>query len=480
MKVSFVTRSAVLRLLSFSQLLWAICLAGGLGLTLNAYAAESSGQDLIKRGEYLAKVGDCAACHRTSEVDGKPYAGGYVISSPMGNIIASNITPSKQYGIGNYSEEQFAKAVRFGVNAKGQNLYPAMPYTSFNGISDDDMHALYVYFMQGVAPVNESVAETRLSFPFNQRWLMSGWNLLFLHDGKGFTSHAAQQQDPVSRGKYLVDTLGHCSTCHTPRNMAMAETQSKYLSGSNVSGWFAPNITSDPLSGIGGWSQQELADYLHTGHATGKGQAAGGMAEAVEHSLQYLTPEDTQAIAAYLKQVPAYAVPASHAEPSAQQEEPITRQLNTADANKTIDGRQLYMGACASCHRPDGQGTPDHYYPSLTANTATGGMDSTNLIMAVLHGVQRNTQQGDIYMPAFGQDMNDQQVAAVSNYVLSRFGNARLNVTADQVKTLRSGGEKPLLVKMLIPAAIGIIILLLVLVIIIARHKSNKRNNPIR
>lgn len=256
-----------LRSLTLTALLGAL-------LSTTTYAAAGD-QALLDRGKYLATAGDCQACHRTSkDAEKLPLSGGYVIDSPMGAIISSNITPSRQYGIGNYTEAQFASALRDGVRADGANLYPAMPYTAYRGLSDADIHALYAYFMGAVQPVDEPVPATRLAFPFNQRWLMKGWNLLFLHAQPAPSQPTAE--DPLARGRYLVDTLGHCGSCHSPRNVLMAESASQYLGGGSVGGWYAPNITSDAVSGIGSWSQDELAQYLRSGHADGKGQAAGG------------------------------------------------------------------------------------------------------------------------------------------------------------------------------------------------------------
>lgn len=268
-----------------------------LGIFSCSVFASQNDQQVIARGKYLATAADCAACHRGSSQQDAPYVGGYAIASPMGDIIASNITPAKGTGIGDYSEQEFRRALTQGIRRDGQPLYPAMPYTAYRGLSDDDLHALYRYFMAGVAPVDRAVPETQLTFPFSWRYAIHGWNWLFLK------KTPVDADERKARGRYLVDVLGHCSACHSPRNGMMAERGDRYLAGGEAGGWIAPNITSDPVSGIGGWSQKELVQYLRTGR-NDKAQAAGGMAEAVEHSLRFLSDDNLGAIADWLKQTP--------------------------------------------------------------------------------------------------------------------------------------------------------------------------------
>ncbi|WP_121041302.1 c-type cytochrome [Stenotrophomonas rhizophila] len=481
-----------------------VALVVGAFLTFNAAAADSV-QDaaLIKRGEYVARAGDCIACH-TNGTSGKPFAGGYTIESPMGTIYATNITPSKVAGIGRWSEEQFARAVRQGVAADGRRLYPAMPYTDYAGISDDDIHALYAYLNARVEPVDTEAAHvTDLGFPFKFRGLMWAWNLLFL-DKPDTSAKAPATDDTVQRGRYLVDTLGHCGSCHTPRNALMASDNSRYLSGGEVAGWVAPNITSDPISGIGGWSEDELVKYLSSGHVPGKGQAAGGMAEAIEHSLRHLDESDLQAMAMYLKQVPAASVkgekrpaysygpaalpagynfddPQSHRSlEDAARTTPNGKELlasrSYTEYDRVTDGARLYANACASCHQPNGQGTGDNYYPSLTHNTTVGASTPNNLVMTILDGVHRQGSDGPTAMPGFAHDMTDEQVAAVANYVSQRFGNPEMRVTAEEVTVLRAGGPVPLIRK-LVPwlAAAGALALVLVAWLVFRRVRRRPR-----
>ena len=444
----------------------------------SAYAAEpTQNDDLIAKGKYLAIAADCGACHTAPE-QGKPMAGGYAIQSPLGNIIASNITPSKIAGIGDWSEEDFARAVREGINKDGQHLYPAMPYTSYAKISDEDIHALYAYFMHGVAPVDQQVAETELPFPFNIRSAMAGWNMLFA-DNQRFTPRADVSAQ-INRGDYLVNALEHCDTCHTPRNALMGQDNSKALSGGSLGSWYAPNITPDKLSGIGNWSEQDLAQYLKTGHVAGKAQAAGPMAEAVEHSLQYLSDEDINAMVAYLRQIPAVNTgngPARESMGKPAVDEMTQRGLG----DKADAGWQVFSSSCANCHQTGGQGTEQ--YPSLFHNTTTGADRADNLIATILYGVHRTVNGEGIAMPAFGPDadwteqLNDQQIADVSNYVLKTYGNAELSVTPEQVKLIREGGEKPLIAKLTGPVPFGIAVIVLILIVIAVVRASRRNKN---
>lgn len=453
----------------------------GLFASLSVWAVEDNAA-LIKQGEYVARAADCAACHRTVEKGGAALSGGYAIDSPMGRIISSNITPSKAYGIGDYTEQQLADAVRKGVNAKGQNLYPAMPYTSYQGMSDADIHALYAYLQQGVKPVDIPVEPTQLAFPFNIRPLMLGWNLLFL-DNHGFVPEDGADAQQV-RGQYLVDNLAHCGACHTPRNALMAEDNSRYLAGAELGGWIAPNITSDHATGVGSWSADQLVGFLKNGHVTNKAQAAGGMAEAVEHSLRFLTDDDLHAMASYLKTVPAIAT-GNHVASHPREVTPIDMttletgqggQATLADASET-DGARLYNSACASCHGRDGQGTVDAFYPSLSQNSALTGQHANNLVMAIIEGIDRKGADLEVNMPALGDDLNDQQVAAIANYSLQRFGNPLLSVDEQTVAKWRRGGDAPLLVTAMPYVMWGGGLLLLVLIVwgLLVRSKRRRQ-----
>lgn len=459
--------------------------------------AAMAQDDLVRQGEYIARAADCTACHTAP--GGKPFAGGYAVESPLGTIWSTNITPSDD-GIGSWTREDFARAVRQGVTPDGGHLYPAMPYDAYAGITDKDMQALYAYFTTEVeaADTPDDAPVTTLDFPFDQRWLMGGWNLLFA--GKApFTPHA--DEDPqLARGRYLTDVLGHCSSCHTPRNLFMASSGDGYLAGAELRGWRAPNLTSDPESGIGDWSEDEIATFLRTGRAEGRAVAAGSMAEAVEHSLQYLEDRDAMAIAAYLKQVPAHA-DADARPPTAKADaareaygfdsgaarvalngmEPARRAFTQDDKTRSdfadvTDGALLYDAACASCHQPGGQGSRDGYYPSLRTASAVQATTPNNLVMTVLEGVHREWGDQSTLMPGFARDMSDRQVSAVVTHVAQSFGNPQAAATPETVASLRAGGETPLLARLGAwvfwgPLA-AVILLTLIAVLILLRRRS--------
>ena len=447
---------------------------------LAADVAGAAGPDAaaIERGRYLATAGDCIACH--SVPGGKPMAGGLALATPLGDIVATNITPSTTHGIGNYTLKQFSDAVRHGVRADGANLYPAMPYTAYAKVTDEDTAALYDYFMHGVAAVDTAPAkQTDLPFPFNIRLSMAGWNLLFL-DKKPFVVDTAKSME-WNRGAYLAQGLAHCTTCHTPRNALMAEQLSKELGGADLGTWYAPNITSDIHSGVGGWSQQELVDYLRTGRAANKAQAAGPMAEAIDHSLKHLSDADLNAIAHYVKGVPAIRDKADT--------QPVTQWGKAGDELSSIrgvplpqnlnkmSGAQLYDAQCASCHQAKGEGSFDGSLPPLFHNSVTGRSNSNNLVMAILDGVERQDGKGSHAghrMPAFRQTLSDEQIVTLGNYVQKMYGNPDVKVTAEQVTTLRNGGPASNLIGL---ARAGIIVGVLVLLALLLWWRGRRRKS---
>jgi mono/diheme cytochrome c family protein len=445
----------------------------GLLITTSVNAADVTDATGLQRGQYLATAGDCAACHTAP--GGKPFAGGLTVPTPIGKIIATNITPSTSAGIGHYTEQQFSDALRKGVRADGAHLYPAMPYTSYAQITDNDVHALYAYFMHGVAPVDSKPSPTRLPFPFNIRLSMAAWNLLFL-DSKPFTPDPAKGA-VWNRGAYLVRGLAHCSTCHTPRNLLMAEQSSRELAGGAVGTWRAPNITADANSGIANWSEQDLVDYLKFGHATGKAQAAGPMAEAVDHSLQHLEPADLQAIATYLKSVPAQRDPADTqaVDSWGAAFDGVAEQRGTPfpdDADKW-SGAQLYDAHCASCHQARGEGSFDGGLPPLFHNTATGRADTDNLVMVILEGI-RWTNESGVHMPAFAGSLSDRQVATLANYLAQHYGNPAAKISVEQVQQLRAGGAPSHLVALAQWAMVVVVLLILVIAVLLIRRRRRR------
>ena len=464
-------------------LAWLACMAPVLANAQGAPAAAGE-QALIDQGRYLATAGDCMACHTVK--DGPPYAGGFSVQSPLGSIYATNITPSKTAGIGNYTEAQFSRAVRDGVRADGAHLYPAMPYTAYAQLTDEDVHALYTYFMKGVQPVDQQVAKTELPFPFNIRMSMMAWNLMFLNDERFKPDPTKSEQ--INRGAYLVNGLAHCSTCHTPRNALMAEQGSRFLGGGALGAWYAPNISPD-RNGIGGWTDAELLQYLKTGRAEGKAQAAGPMAEAVEKSFQHMTQPDLEAMVAYLRTVKPVAGPADLPAPFTQGKahtpEPALRGAAGPNERASLTtGAALFSANCASCHQANGAGTKTQFYPALFRNTATGGPDPSNLVAVILYGVERSVGVEEVLMPRFDQTsyvgaLSDEQIASISNYVLAEYGNARVQVSTDDVAQARRGGATPLLAKVQ-PFMVWVMALVVVLVLVLIVLLLRRRRRPAR
>lgn len=472
---------------SFARRLACLSLTFSLPFFAANSVAQAAPDDarLLERGRALAVAADCMACH-TQPNGGRPFAGGYAIASPLGSIYATNITPSKSAGIGQYTEADFTRALREGIRKDGSHLYPAMPYTAYTQLSDDDVLALYTYFMRGVEPVDTVAPVTELPFPFNIRLSMMGWNLLYL-DNKRFTPDPAKSEQ-INRGAYLAGALAHCSTCHTPRNALMGEDLSRALGGGQVGPWYAPNITSDKVSGIGAWTNEELVQYLRTGRVVGKAQAAGPMAEAVEHSLQHLPDADLQAIAAYLRstapvrntqELPAAALsPAPQNGPTSSEAE--RRGMDPQTANLSLrTGAALYSGYCASCHQPNGAGSVNQAYPALFHNTATNGPNPSNLVATILYGVDRSVGDQHILMPRFDElsyvdPLTNEQIAAIANYVLAQYGNKQVSVSMADVQTARDGGPVPLLAKLRIymaPLGVGALLLICLLILLRIRRR---------
>ncbi|MCY0386063.1 cytochrome c [Robbsia sp. Bb-Pol-6] len=396
----------------------------------------------IARGAYLARAADCIACHTAAH--GQPFGGGYAIDTPFGKITSTNISSDKTYGIGNWSDAQFVRAVREGVGAHGENLYPAMPYDAFTQLRRDDVLAIKAYLMSQ-PPVHAATRANTLSFPFNQRWTLWFWNLVNLK--KGALRDDPQRSAEWNRGRYLVQGLAHCETCHTPRNVTLGMDRSRALGGGDLGAWRAYNITPDRTAGIGGWSDAELIAYLRDGDAPGRASAAGPMAEAVEHSLQYLSAADLKAIVAYLRTVPAQAGPDTA--PRSRQGQPAHdyEMLRGADAAQLARhaGAQLFLEHCATCHAATGAGRGAGYaaYPSLFNHSTVGASNSTNLVSVILCGVKRDMQSGQVAMPSFAHDMTNEQIATLANYLTRQFGTPATHTTPADVAKLRSGDLQP-------------------------------------
>ncbi|MCU1719175.1 cytochrome c [Pseudomonas sp. 5P_3.1_Bac2] len=386
--------------------------------------------ELVSRGRYLAKAADCVACH--TQAGGQPYAGGLPFDLPFGTLYATNITPDHETGIGTWTDDQFVRAVRDGVGPAG-NLYPAMPYTSYAAMSRDDVLAIKAYLFS-LAPVKQPNKPLELPFPFNQRWGMALWKIGFF-DNRRFAANP-DKSPQWNRGAYLATALGHCGECHTPRNLAFAMKPSEYLAGEVVQGWLAFNITPHPQSGIGGWSDEQLAAYLSTGHAPGRSSASGPMAEAIQHSLQYLVPSDIQALVTYLRDIPALAGDESVAV-NLKPEGALAASVVVPAQDKDDFGQRLFAQNCAGCHMWNGQGrqTP---YAGLLGSTASNDPQARSVVSAILHGTHINIGGRHESMPAFGQSHSDVEIAAMANYVVSQFGAKQGSVTPAMVAQQRN------------------------------------------
>lgn len=409
-----------------------LLIAASIGST-NAQASDDTFQQKVSDGEYIAKAGDCAACHTAAGA--APFSGGLKLNSPLGAIYSTNITPDKDTGIGNYSYDDFAKTLRQGIAKDGHHLYPAMPYTSYAKISDSDMHALYSYFMDQVKPVNQPNKKSDIPWPLNMRWPLAVWDWAF-HNSAEYQPDKDKSAE-WNRGAYLVQGLTHCGTCHTPRGMAFQEqgldqNSKHYLTGGALEGWAAPDLTGNVKNGLGSWSKEDIVQFLKTGR-TDSNAAFGPMTEAIEKSTQYLDTADLNAIATYLKSLPA-------ADPQAK---PVSAtDTTTAKLIKgelSQPGSLVYMNSCSGCHRIDGKGYAKTF-PSLAGNTAVLGNDPSSLINIVLNGGKSAVTQDAITgltMPDFAWRLDDNQVAEVVSFIRNSWGNSASAVSAEDVAKLR-------------------------------------------
>ena len=391
-------------------------------------------------GEYAMRAGDCMACH-TAE-GGKPFAGGRPIHSPMGTIWATNITPDKETGIGNYTLDDFRAALYDGVRNDGAHLYPAMPYENYRKLTEQDIQALYQYFMTEVPAVSNKVEETALSFPFNQRWGIRAWNWLAL--GKpGFEPVSQDQQ--FNRGAYLVQGAGHCAACHSPRNLLMAqdgtdESSAAFLTGGEIDGYTAPDLRG-PQSAPQKWSTEELAAYLTTArnaHST----ATGEMMLVVRDSLQYMTPEDNLAIATYLKKIGSTGGSTAPATPPAAPEKAevtdTEKMLTEAKADMPL-GPRLYLDNCGGCHFVNGKGAAE-IFPELDGNSLVTAKSSKGLLDVMLHGAELPSTKDRpmrVRMQGYNDRLNDEEAAALATFLRQAWHNDAPPVTAEDVKAVR-------------------------------------------
>jgi len=426
--------------------------------------------DLIARGKYLTEASDCSVCHTAS--GGKPYAGGLSFKTPFGTMYSSNITPDAQYGIGSWSEKEFINAVKHGKRNDGANLYPSMPYTSYVKLTDDDTKAIFAY-LKTLPAVHQAPPENLMGFPYNQRWSLAFWNLANFKD-QPFAKDT-KQNDQWNRGAYVATALGHCEECHTPRNITMGLSSNSYA-GASVDGWLAFNISPDNKAGIGSWSNQDIVKYLQTGSLPGKATAAGPMAEVISHSTRFMSQDDLEALAVYLKSQPARN--------SGETIDRFTRGAtkdNVADLNRGVNpgaeatGAELFNGNCAACHGTSGTGIGKSlYYPSLVNNSAVGSADPGNLVQVIINGVQRKNAAGDdIVMPGFGSELNDKEIATLATYVTHNYGDGHAAATAEQVSKLRTNEVTVIPGWVLILAGVvGALVVLAIIIFLLKRRKK--------
>jgi mono/diheme cytochrome c family protein len=393
-----------------------------LSAVVSAKAGDSDPQEFtqIERGRYLAILSDCASCHTIPDSN-RSFAGGRAIETPFGNIVAPNITPDLETGIGSWSDDAFDAAVRKGMRRNGSRLYPAMPYTAYTKMSRDDVLAIRAY-LNTVTPVRNAAVANTLPFPFNIRASMLVWNALYFNQGDYKPDN--QKSAEWNRGAFLVDGPGHCGACHTPKTFLGGDKADQYLRGGFLQGWSAPDITGDTRVGVGAWSAEDLVAYLKSGHNR-VSAATGPMAEVVSLSTEHMTDPDLKAIATYLKSL------------SGKQDRP--QALPKADP-AMVAGAAIYRDQCSACHAIDGKGVAE-LFPSIADSSMVKSDDPTTSIRIVLRGarsVGTQVQPTAAGMPSYGRQLDDAQIAAVLTYMRNGWGAAAAPVGAADVARVRS------------------------------------------
>jgi alcohol dehydrogenase (quinone), cytochrome c subunit len=394
--------------------------------------------DLIDRGAYLAKLGDCAACH---SLPGRPaFSGGLKMGTPIGAIYSTNITPDPTYGIGRFTFADFDRALRYGV-AAGHSLYPAMPFTSYYNTRPEDSRALYTYFRYGVAPASIPNHASDTPFPLSMRWPLTYWRWLFASKPAPFTAPAGTDV-AQAQGAYFVDGLGHCGECHTPRNAfmqlkAVSRTGgAQYLRGAVIESYFAPSLRADGAGTLADWSEDQLAEFLRTG-ANSSGIAFGSMSDVITHSTQYLSEADAKSTARYLKSL----YTESGAGRSFVYDPTSHNALKRGEAS--AEGAMVYLDNCAACHRPDGRGY-ERVFPALAGNPVVEAANPASVISIILRGstTPRTGQTpAQFTMPGFAWRLSDLEVMQVANFVRSSWGNRGTQAQLPDVARLRPGAH---------------------------------------
>ncbi|HEX3699860.1 MAG TPA: c-type cytochrome [Phenylobacterium sp.] len=379
-------------------------------------AAAPADPATVARGRYLAAAGDCQGCH--TNPGGAPFAGGRVVPTPFGTILSANLTPDRT-GIGDWTADQFYRALHTGVDDEGKHLYPAFPYNYYTLLNRGDSDAIFAY-LKTVQPVRNSPRRDQLPFPLNIRFFVRFWNLMFLHQGPMRANPAKSAE--WNRGAYLVEALGHCQACHTPKTMLGGPKRDQAFRGGAFGTWFAPDLTPNRRTGLGGWSRAELIEFLKTGR-NAHASASGEMGDVVRYSTSQLTDADLGAIATYVTDQPASS----------------PRQATAPDPAVMRQGQAIFVDSCSACHRMDGRGVPG-LFPPLVGDANLQQADPTTTLHFIVGGVQAtptDARPTALSMPSYGWKLTDDQVAAVATYVRNSWGNAAPAVSAHQAGKLR-------------------------------------------
>ena len=414
--------ATTLVLVAAAALVWALNVRDEADIT--KVEASPANNELIARGAYLARAGNCMACHTTR--GGEAYAGGRAIETPFGAVYTSNLTPDEQSGIGSWSPAHFWRAMHNGRSKDGRLLYPAFPYTSYTQVTREDSDALFAYLRSLPAVFNPNRAHA-LQFPFNSQAALAVWRALYFKPG--VYQPEAERNAEWNRGAYLVQGLGHCSACHAARNALGATTAGAGLEGGliPVQNWYAPSLASPHEAGVADWDMQEIVGLLKNG-VSKNASVAGPMAGVVLGSTQYLTPDDLGAMAQYLKQLP----------PSTMAQSKLTNAVGSAA------GAKLYEQHCAGCHGLQGDGVPNAY-PALAGNRAVTMSQTANLVQIVLQGGYAPATQGNprpFGMPPFVLVLSDSEIAALLTHLRQSWGNQASGISALDVNRIRANQGK--------------------------------------
>lgn len=397
--------------------LGALALAGAVVSQTPQASAPPPDQALVARGAYLATLGDCASCH--TRPGGPAYAGGFELNTPFGVIYSANITPDRDKGIGAWSEADFYRVMHLGKDDQKHNIYPAMPYPSYTHVSRADVDAIRAFLMS-IKPVSYTPPGNRLPFPLTVRPLVSVWNWLYLKEGDFVPT--AGKSAAWNRGAYIVNGLGHCGACHTPKTLLQGDKYDDALQGGLLDNWFASDLNGDARGGLASWTAADIVEFLKTGR-NARSSASGSMTDVITHSTSKMNDSDLAAIASYLKSLPA------------------TRNAAVPHVDQTViaEGRAIYVDECSACHKMNGMGVA-RFFPPLAGNANVEQTNPTTLDHYILTGTQTTATSArptPFTMPAYAWKLNDNEVAAVATYVRNSWGNVATPVSSDEVAKLR-------------------------------------------